>query len=140
MDAAIRAGQEAVGETPPGHPDRAENLMFLGSCLGMRFELARAAADLDAAIRAGQEAIAATRPGDPHCSGYLAALCAALFTRFEQTRDVVDLDAAIRAGLAALAVAPEGHPDRIIYKFLVDHAESARSDRIGPLAETDVAP
>ncbi len=95
IDAAVIAGQRAVGLTRPGHRDRGRCQSNLAAALMNRYEAAGRADDLDMAITVGREALDALGPGDEFRTRCQSNLGVGLEYRFEKTGLLRDLDEAV---------------------------------------------
>jgi tetratricopeptide (TPR) repeat protein len=139
LDAAIGAGQQAVGATEPGHPNLAIYLSSLGNALLRRFEQAGDVADLEVAIGAMRQAVTATQAGHSNLAMYLSNLTHALVTRFDQAGAAADLDDAIAAGRQAVAACPPSQPYLAVMQSNLGNALFRRSERTGDAADLDAA-
>jgi tetratricopeptide (TPR) repeat protein len=137
LDFAVRAFQEAVAVTRPGHPRRGGYLSDLGGAMVTRFGRTGNEADLEAAIAAGRQAVDATPPGHPERGMYLSNLGNSLRVRFERASAVADLDAAIIAGRQAVDATPPGHPNRAVILHNLGLSLEARFERTSNDADLD---
>ena len=112
LDAAVRAGQQAIELTAGNDHERASGLSNLAASLARRFERDGDQADLDAAIVRGHEALEAAPADDEDLTMFRSNLAAARRERFQLTGDHEDLDAAVTLGYEAVQATPDGHRDR----------------------------
>lgn len=99
LEAAIKAGRQALDSLPSDHPVRPMLLTNLAASLRSRLEIAGDLADAEMAISLLQEAIAA----EPAEAWHRMVLGMVMITRHIATGGWADLEAAIDAGRAALA-------------------------------------
>jgi tetratricopeptide (TPR) repeat protein len=139
MDEAVRAGRQAVRDTPPGHADHAKVLSHLGIALGTRFERAGAAADIHEAVTVGRQAVEAAPTDHPHRAKYLTCLSNSLRLRFGRFGSKADIDEAVTVSRQAVEAAPCDDPDRAMLLSNLGNALGTRFGRFGTEADLDEA-
>ncbi len=107
LDAAIRAGAEALELTPVGNPQLAIHLANTGLALRIRYERTGHVRTLDNAITMSRLALQETPAGHPSKAACLTNLIAALSLRFEETGNLADVNEATELGRQAVAGASQ---------------------------------
>jgi tetratricopeptide (TPR) repeat protein len=139
LDAAIKAGQAAIGPPSSVAADRAIWLTNLAIALWHRAERTGVVADLDAAVDASREAVQLTPTGHPSLAKRQANLGSALATRFKYGQRATDLDDAIEALRGAAEITPSGHPSRPLFLSNLARALRDRFSQAQAVADLDEA-
>jgi tetratricopeptide (TPR) repeat protein len=97
LNRAVDMLERAVGQTPPGSPDRPERPSSLGSALSARYDHGGEVAALQQAIKRFEEALEGAGAGSASRQVWLTNLASSLSRRYDHSGDCADLDRAIDA-------------------------------------------
>ncbi|KIJ41386.1 hypothetical protein M422DRAFT_255581 [Sphaerobolus stellatus SS14] len=144
---AIAAGQEAVNLISDSHPDKAEYLDNLGSCLCSGFERLKEITNIDmavaahqkAAIAAQQEAVDLIPDGHAAKPSMLISLGHSFNSRFGQFGKLTDIDKAIALGQEAVNLTPNGHAMKAGYLSSLGSFFSNQFFQLAELSDIDKA-
>lgn len=111
LSRSIELWQQAIQHTPPGSPERARSLDFLGGGLSERYARTRQVEDLGAAIAAWQQAVQSISPEAPVLPRILDNLGDGLREYYSRTGRLNDLYEAIQVFREAVQRIPEDSID-----------------------------
>ncbi|WP_159045164.1 CHAT domain-containing protein [Streptomyces sp. NRRL F-5122] len=109
---AVQAGRDAVGATPPDHPNWTLYMNNLGAALGYLYQWGGDPVVLEEQVQVLREAVGITQVSHPHRVMVLNNLTIALRRVFEREDDQAALEEAVQASREAVGGASADDPNR----------------------------
>jgi hypothetical protein len=139
LDTGVQHFQDAVDQTPSGHPGLALRLVSLGTGYLDSFQETGSTEDINTAIQHLQEAVDQTPSGHSEFARRLQILGAGYIEKFERTGNRTDLDTAIPQFQEAVDQTPSGHPElaRRLHSLGIGYGD--RFQQTGSITDLDTA-
>ncbi|KAJ6626068.1 CHAT domain-containing protein [Mycena sp. CBHHK59/15] len=139
LEAAQKARQKAVKQTPDDSPDLAGRIQDLARSFSDRYQKLGDLKDLEVALENFQTAVMLTPKGSVTYPARLKTLGASLIDRYEKLEDPKDLEAALETFKLAVTLTPKDHPDHAVHLKNLATAFAHRYDKFKDVNDLNAA-